>query len=121
MAWKGLGLDTLAPVAMLALAIAVLSGPRSSAEEARAIPGPALDEPATSNAGTEVAILAGGCFWGVQGVFQQPTTRPSSTAKGPIPGPNTARRSFRPTPNRRRSPRPTLPSSRGRMCSRRRS
>jgi len=70
MAWKGLALETLVPVAMLALAIAVLSGPRSSAEEARAIPGPALDEPATSNAGTEVAILAGGCFWGVQGVFQ---------------------------------------------------
>ena len=70
MAWKGLGPETLAPVAMLALAIAVLSGPRSSAEEARAIPAPALDEPAASNAGTEVAILAGGCFWGVQGVFQ---------------------------------------------------
>ena len=67
MAWKGLALKTLVPGAVLALAIAGLSGPRSSAEEARAIPAPALDEPATSNAGTEVAILAGGCFWGVQG------------------------------------------------------
>ena len=70
MRWKGLALVTLVPVALLALAIAVLSGPRSSAEEARAIPAPALDEPAASNARTEVAILAGGCFWGVQGVFQ---------------------------------------------------
>ena len=70
MAWKGLALKTLVPVAMLALAIAVLSGSLSSAEEARAIPAPALDEPAASTAGTEVAILAGGCFWGVQGVFQ---------------------------------------------------
>jgi peptide-methionine (S)-S-oxide reductase len=70
MASKGLALKTLVPVAMLALAIAVLSGSLSSAEEARAIPAPALDEPAASTAGTEVAILAGGCFWGVQGVFQ---------------------------------------------------
>ena len=67
MGWRGLALGTLVPVAMLALAIAVLSGSLSSAEEARAIPAPALDEPAASTAGTEVAILAGGCFWGVQG------------------------------------------------------
>lgn len=41
----------------------------SSAEEARAIPAPATDEaPGTANA--ETAVLAGGCFWGVQGVFQ---------------------------------------------------
>ena len=40
-----------------------------AAEEARAIPAPALDE-ATPTASSEVAVLAGGCFWGVQGVFQ---------------------------------------------------
>lgn len=32
------------------------------------VPAPAVDEPAGS--GQETAVLAGGCFWGVQGVFQ---------------------------------------------------
>jgi len=41
----------------------------SAAEEAHAIPAPALDEMA-GQATSEVAILAGGCFWGVQGVYQ---------------------------------------------------
>ncbi|MDM9627914.1 peptide-methionine (S)-S-oxide reductase MsrA [Rhizobium sp. S152] len=40
----------------------------SLAEEARVIPPPALDEHA--NAATETTTFAGGCFWGVQGVFQ---------------------------------------------------
>jgi len=42
---------------------------RSTAEEARAVPTPAVDEQASGKA-SEVAVIAGGCFWGVQGVFQ---------------------------------------------------
>jgi len=38
-------------------------------ETARPIPPPAIDE-AKGPAASEVAVLAAGCFWGVQGVFQ---------------------------------------------------
>jgi peptide-methionine (S)-S-oxide reductase len=44
--------------------------PPRAAEVARAIPAPALDAAPASGAETQVAVLAGGCFWGVQGVFQ---------------------------------------------------
>src|SRR5262249_44417897 len=33
-------------------------------------PKPAVDEPLASTGGQETIVLAGGCFWGVQGVFQ---------------------------------------------------
>jgi len=44
-------------------------GSLSAAEKSRAIPPPAVDQAAASGS-SEVAVLAGGCFWGVQGVYQ---------------------------------------------------
>jgi peptide-methionine (S)-S-oxide reductase len=55
----------LAATAALALAFVT---PSLAAEEAVVIPVPAVD--AASASGIQTAVLAGGCFWGVQGVFQ---------------------------------------------------
>jgi peptide-methionine (S)-S-oxide reductase len=35
----------------------------------KVIPAPALDTPAEA-AGLQTAVLAGGCFWGLQGMFE---------------------------------------------------
>lgn len=41
-----------------------------AAERAFVLPAPAYDPPA-ANGGEQKLVLAGGCFWGVQGVFQR--------------------------------------------------
>jgi len=55
--------------AALGVAISAFAAvPSFAAEDAVVIPPPAMDAPPTG--GTQTAVLAGGCFWGVQGVFQ---------------------------------------------------
>ena len=39
-------------------------------EQARVIPAPLLDETKPHTEATEVAVLSGGCFWGMQGLFE---------------------------------------------------
>jgi len=36
----------------------------------RQLPSPIVDTPAAEAKGSEVAVLAGGCFWGLQGMFE---------------------------------------------------
>ncbi len=63
----------LGPILLLALVLtagARMIAARAAIEEPRIVPAPALDERAGEAPASEIAVLAGGCFWGVQGVFQ---------------------------------------------------
>ena len=49
----------------------VLVAPRLRADEApRLVPAPLTTMPRSTQAGPQSIVLSGGCFWGVQGVFQ---------------------------------------------------
>jgi peptide-methionine (S)-S-oxide reductase len=60
---------SLAAAAIGGLAVTAFAfGPSRAAEDAVVIPPPAIDVPASD--GIQTVVLSGGCFWGVQGVFQ---------------------------------------------------
>jgi peptide-methionine (S)-S-oxide reductase len=60
---------SLCAAAIGALAIASFAiAPSRAAEDAVIIPAPAVDAQASD--GIQTVVVAGGCFWGVQGVFQ---------------------------------------------------
>ena len=61
--------STVVAMALLLLAGLAINNYQAAAEGARALPLPAVDLP-PAQAGSGVVVLAGGCFWGVQGVFQ---------------------------------------------------
>jgi peptide-methionine (S)-S-oxide reductase len=52
---------------LLAAVAAALAGCAAGGTSAAPLPAPTYDPPAR---GAEVAVLSGGCFWGVQGVFE---------------------------------------------------
>ncbi len=65
--WLHSGLGALLIAAMIGVAC------RSSvaaSEKVTNLPKPAVDEAKATKAGRQTAVIAGGCFWGVQGVFQ---------------------------------------------------
>lgn len=56
--------------AHFALFMLLIQGVAVAAEDAVVIPAPAVDNSKAAGA-SQTAVLAGGCFWGVQGVFQR--------------------------------------------------
>lgn len=62
-----------AVLGVVGLHITACTGPFAElgrAAPASKVPAPAVDEPAGVPGGGENALLAGGCFWGAQGVFE---------------------------------------------------
>ena len=58
-----------AVLGIAALAVVLPRAPGMAEGAARALPPPTLDV-APAGAGPQTAVFAGGCFWGVQGVFE---------------------------------------------------
>ena len=56
-------------ILVMALATLILSC-GVQADTPKEIPAPAVDTPAAEAGGPQIAVLAGGCFWGLQGMFE---------------------------------------------------
>jgi len=69
LAWISGQAPYLALLLALAGGAAIINAHPSAADQPRPLPAPAADEPAAPG-GPENVVFAGGCFWGVQGVFQ---------------------------------------------------
>ena len=63
-----LRIAALAAAVLVPLGAVRFAGASWAAERITPVPAPALDEPRSGR--SETIVLAGGCFWGVQGVFQ---------------------------------------------------
>jgi len=61
--------STACVMALVVLATVAIQRHPAAAEAAHALPAPAVDAPPGQTT-SAVVVLAGGCFWGVQGVYQ---------------------------------------------------
>ncbi len=66
-------LSQIARALLLVPLVGMAAGVARAAEPAVVIPAPKIDAAAPSAAGLQTIVLAGGCFWGVQAVFQHTT------------------------------------------------
>lgn len=55
---------------LLVVPLALVKLAPAAAESMQVVQAPAVDEPLAQSPGSETLVVAGGCFWGVQGVFQ---------------------------------------------------
>jgi len=62
--------SSLFVTSLLLIAVAGLVFSVNASEKATVLPKPAMDEPLAAKSGQQTLVLAGGCFWGVQAVFQ---------------------------------------------------
>jgi peptide-methionine (S)-S-oxide reductase len=70
-------------VRMVAMMLTVLAGTlacRAGSGASAAVPSPVVDQAKAAAKGKETAVVAGGCFWGIQAVFQHVKGVRSATA-----------------------------------------
>ena len=61
---------TIAAIASLLLGAMFAQNHVDAAEGSLVLPNPVVDSPVAPRSGKETAVIADGCFWGIQAVFQ---------------------------------------------------